>query len=497
MFSPDFYPTPHNVIEMMLQGHSIEGKVILEPSAGKGDIVDYCTGAGAATVIACENNPDLKRILASKCSIIADDFLTVESHQVSHVDMIIMNPPFTADEKHILHAFEIAPAGCTIIALCNLNTVKNNYTEHRKRLKQLINENGGYRDLKQCFEDSERRTSVEIALITMVKPGESYKSEFEGFFMEEEQEEQENGIMSYNVVRDLVNRYVGAIKIYDEQLAAGVKMNQLTSGFFSSGMGINISQDQKPIQRNEFKKAMQKSGWNFIFEKMNMQKYATRGLRNDINKFVEQQQDIPFTMKNIYHMLQIVVGTTEQRMDKAMLEAFDNITKHHDDNRYNIEGWKTNSHFLLTKKFIVPYMVDDAYRYGSNYATYQAYRSGGRYDIIEDLEKAICFNEGKDWSQIKNLNSVVNNNNYGEWYEDHEFFRFKAFKKGTMHFQFKDEELWARFNQKIAKLKGYPLYEGKKQTAYQDRQTGRETPKPTQAKTAQAKILFEIKVPAA
>ena len=41
MFNSEFYPTPAEVIEIMLQGETIENKTILEPSAGKGDIVDY------------------------------------------------------------------------------------------------------------------------------------------------------------------------------------------------------------------------------------------------------------------------------------------------------------------------------------------------------------------------------------------------------------------------------------------------------------------------
>ena len=32
---------------------------------------------------------------------------------------------------------------------------------------------------------------------------------------------------------------------------------------------------------------------------------------------------------------------------------------------------------------------------------------------------------------------------------------------GTGHFEFKDEKLWHQFNQHVARIKGYPLYEGK------------------------------------
>ena len=33
MFDKDFYPTPDSVIEQMLIGHDVAGKIILEPSA--------------------------------------------------------------------------------------------------------------------------------------------------------------------------------------------------------------------------------------------------------------------------------------------------------------------------------------------------------------------------------------------------------------------------------------------------------------------------------
>lgn len=99
IFNRDFYPTPVEVIEKMLIGVDIGGKIILEPSAGSGNIVDYLNNRGAKKVIACETVEKLRRILGGKCDIIADDFLTVTSEQISHIDLIVMNPPFSADEN--------------------------------------------------------------------------------------------------------------------------------------------------------------------------------------------------------------------------------------------------------------------------------------------------------------------------------------------------------------------------------------------------------------
>ncbi len=239
---------------------------------------------------------------------------------------------------------------------------------------------------------------------------------------------------------------------------------------------------------------------------MNLTKYTTRGVREDINKFVEQQTGIPFTMRNIYHMLDMVVQTAGQRMDKAILEVFDRVTEHHHDNRHNIKGWKTNSHFLVGKKFILPYMISPAKEYGYTSNNYTSLRHS--YDgVIPDFEKALCYVTGDPfeteefingkWEKygINTVNSSISRNNYGDWYNSH-FFKYKGYKNGNMHFEFADEKIWHQFNQRVAKLKGYPLYEGKEQTAYQNRQTGRKTePKAKSAATAQAPtILTTIKL---
>ena len=506
LFTESFYPTPSNIIELMLECESLQGKTILEPSAGKGDILDYCKDNGASSLLACEINENLKLIVKTKAELIADDFLTVESARISHVDFIIMNPPFKDADKHILHAFNVAPAGCKIIALCNLQTLENTYTETRRQLKQIIEENGNFEDIGDAFKDAERTTGVNIALIRLQKKGESYKSEFEGFFMEEEEEhETGEGIMQYNAVRDLVNRYVSAIKLFDKQIEDGVKMHSLTSLFYNGKICFECTEDNKAKTRQEFKKDMQRDGWKYIFNIMKMEKYSTRGVKEDINKFIEQQVNIPFTMKNIYRMFEIVVSTASQRMDKAILEVFDRVTEHHHDNRYNIKGWKTNSHYLVGKKFILPNMVSPAKEYSYTSDSYHSLKNA--YDgIIPDFEKALCFIECEDYEALDNyrnedrpqiektisrsISTSTPRNKYGEWYESH-FFKYRAYKNGNMHFEFINEDIWARFNARISKIKGYPLYEAKPETAYQKRQTGKQEP---QRKETPKKVLFEIQL---
>ena len=294
-----------------------------------------------------------------------------------------MNPPFSADDKHILHAYEIAPAGCKIISLCNYATIDNEYTNTRKQLKSIIKKCGSVENLGDCFTDAERKTGVIVGLIKIQKKGIKDSIEFEGFFMDEEPEEkQENGIMSYNVVRDLVNRYVNACKIYKEALTIKDRLNIATGSFFNGANGIVMEANY-----DGYKKELQKAGWECILNKMNLTKYTTRGVREDINKFVEQQTQIPFTMRNIYHMLDMVVQTAGQRMDKAILEVFDMVTTHHHDNWHNVKGWKTNSHFLVGKKFILPNQISPAKEYSYTSETYSSLKvvTMVQYQILKRL----------------------------------------------------------------------------------------------------------------
>lgn len=531
MFHEDFFPTPPEVIDTMISGLDITGRVCYDPSAGKGNITDRLSAEGASQVLATELNADLRKILQNKCTLIGSDFLKVESHEISHVQIIVMNPPFSDGANHILHAFKIAPDGCKIRALCNLATLKNGYSKSRQELKTLIETFGQYISLGECFSNAERRTDVEVAFISIDKPGSDYSQEFEGFFMEEDQEELTgSGLMPYNVVRDLVNRYVESIKIFDQQLETAARLNDLQSGYFNDNkpeLSLSVSRCTVPIKRNEFKKEMQKSGWQFIFNKMNMQKYATRGLKEDINKFVETQENIPFTMRNIYRMLEIVIGTQDQRMDKAILEVFDKVTRHHDDNRYNIEGWKTNSHYLLTRRFIMPTLTELG-GHGEVSAIYS-----GNFELVEDLMKALCYVTGSNYDEKTNLRDCIqyryflkkdgefvrnqsgkivsesqdyaikrlqehtypgseifhNKIEWGQWF-NWEFFKIRTYKKGTIHFEFLDERVWGLFNQRVAKLKGYPLAEKRNQTAYQAKQNGRkpEPKKPVVLSTIKIKV---------
>lgn len=462
LFSKELYPTPPEVIERMMMGEDFVGKTILEPSAGTGNIVSWLQDNGSARVVACEIDSRLRQVLGGKCEIIGTDFLKMQSDEVSHVDMIVMNPPFSNADEHILHAWEIAPAGCTIVALCNTNTL-DYYSRGEKRriLHDTIKVNGRDECLGNVFNHSERTTDVNVSLVKLYKPG-SGEDEFAGFFTDEIDPDELNaeveGLIPYNAVRDIVNRYVMAVSMFDDALAAANRINDITQDNSCFSIRFGAFNKNGQVTREQYKNELQKASWRWIFQKLDMQRFVTTSVREKINKLVESQQAVPFTMKNVYRLLDMIVQTHGQRMQSTIEEAFDNICSFSAENSTAGEKWKTNSNYMVNRKFIVPYITEYDTRWPTSYVKLGYY--GSSKQDLDDIHLALCYITGttppKDWSE--NIRNIVENQHlpWGEWGE-WGFFRIKGFKKGTMHFEFKDEEVWARFNQAVASARGWQV----------------------------------------
>lgn len=134
----DFYPTPPNIIEKMLDGLDFKMiRTVLEPSAGKGNIVDalkqkieqnnlssrYDRLKFDMPDIDCiEADQNLYHILKGKGHrIVHDDFLTYETMKEYHA--IIMNPPFSDGCKHLLKALRMQERnGGIVVCLLNAET---------------------------------------------------------------------------------------------------------------------------------------------------------------------------------------------------------------------------------------------------------------------------------------------------------------------------------------------------------------------------------------
>jgi len=115
---PGFFPTPRPVIERVLALAGIEpAHRVLEPSCGKGDIVDAIKSEHpGASLHAIEINRTLADILSAKGYEV--EFVDFLEHQEIY-DRIVMNPPFEngQDIDHIRHAFGLLAPGGRLVSV--------------------------------------------------------------------------------------------------------------------------------------------------------------------------------------------------------------------------------------------------------------------------------------------------------------------------------------------------------------------------------------------
>lgn len=114
----DFFPTPRNVVEEMINLADIRPEMkVLEPSAGMGHIADVLKDYGV--------NPDVIEISVNRRELldlkgyntVGTDFL--EFNTDDHYDRIIMNPPFSdrRDAEHIYHAYDLLNDDGVLVAI--------------------------------------------------------------------------------------------------------------------------------------------------------------------------------------------------------------------------------------------------------------------------------------------------------------------------------------------------------------------------------------------
>ena len=360
IFNRDHYPTPQSVIDQM--GADVFGKVVLDPNCGAGNMLRWASANGASSTFGFEIVPELAKLASDYGTVQTRDFLKVQADEISHVQVILMNPPFSSDENQILHAWEIAPEGCEIYALCNWESInQDRYSYNRVQLSAVIKDYGEAYKLGQVFKNAERATNVEIGLVTLFKPMVSDQEDWDGFYYTEDMDPGSAGLMPYNEIRAMVNTYTAAIRQFKVVELAGHDLARITRSMgYGDGVvfkGYSSGDRHECFTAEEFARNFQKFLWQSIFKKLNMGKYVTKGVMEDINRFIHIRKNYPFTMRNIYRMLDIIIGTWGQNMQKAIVEAIDNFTRHTHENRYGVEGWKTNDGHMLAKKFIIGYIL--------------------------------------------------------------------------------------------------------------------------------------------
>lgn len=471
-----FYPTPERLVRKVssLIQHRKDGKglSVLEPSAGKGDLLKALKirNCKCSIVDCCEIDKNLQAILKSKhYNVVGYDFLQFNSY--TQYDLIIMNPPFSDGDKHLLKALEMQKNGGQVICILNAETLKNTCTVYRKDLLQKLTDyNASIEYVENAFSHAERKTDVEIAIVNVVIPRVEYTMDMFNNLIAGDEFNETYG--AYNDSQLATNNTISnVLKQYNDECRMGLtlidtfdKMSSIIPEHIIT-IGINSSENDEiglsMSKKNRFIRELRFKYWNILFQTKEISKLFTERVRAKFSMRIQEMRSFDFTAENIRRLYAELSADLSSNIEEAILYQFDNLSYQNsmdkNNNIHYYNGWKTNSAYRINKKVIIPcYGLYERY-YWSFY--------NAREKLME-LEKIFTYLDGgkEDGKNIDTILYEFNSSNKYNGERIHaKYFDIEFKKKGTIHIWFTNEELLKKFNIFGANKKGWlPNDYGKK-----------------------------------
>lgn len=461
----DFYPTPKDLFYQLINGKRLFDGKILEPSAGKGDIIDYIKQINRnADIDAIESDTRLSDILLSKnIDVVWDDFLTFETYK--EYDFIVMNPPFSNGVDHALKAIELAEeqvGHCVIYMILNKQTIDNAYSNKRKELLQKLEEhNADIRYVKGGFVDAERKTDVEVALITVsvlaANNGKSIYDKINFNFTSSEVNELETALSvnvkdnelqeKLNDIERLVLEYETACRLTKETYQA----LKDKSSFFSYIGQVNkrdgevitpfsyvIQNDYSAKDVNKELDRLRRAYWQLILDTDDFKKMLTNEAKDKLNRQLEASNEMEINLTNIKMLLMALGANQRDILIDSVVSMFEKVTRYHmnqySSNIHYYNGWKTNNAYKINKKIIIPISYKfDEWDFADTYEQIDF----NVKNYIDDIVKAFKLIDSSVSDEFKKISRREFEN---------ELLRFRMFNNGNIHIWFKDLHLLDKLN---------------------------------------------------
>lgn len=500
MFNSEFYPTPPRVrarmVRELLKFKASGDWFILDPQAGKGDLLKafsespfdiepatdweaegfdpiavryHCRSTREfRKLYAIEIEPELQTILRDvpNVKVIGSDFLTYNGNMV--FDAIIMNPPFSNGDEHLLKAWQLIQKNDKgyVVCLLNAETVLNPYSDKRELLANIIQQNGYVEFLGKVFSDAERTTDVEVAMVVLKWERTEVSIDFK---MKNTRHTNIPNMSEFadssEVAKlDFMDREIGAMKDAMGHITTILKATKAFHTLFpTSGGRYALFQlldkgglDDKE-KYNSIAEYVNNLLWKRVFDEMDLEKRMDSKTLVEFQKYKQGQEVLEFNKENFYSLLDFISSGRAKMFKQAILTAFDVMTAFYKDNQVHVEGWAHNDQFKVNSKVIIPSGVSYESRWGGSFST--IYHRDERYN---DIDKAMSYLSGiieyKSVSRaISDLCAALRKGEDAAFSLETEstFFKIKIHKKGTVHLVFKEQWLLDELNIVACRAKGW------------------------------------------
>lgn len=525
-----FYPTPPEVADKLLSGIDwFKIGTVLEPSAGKGNLVHavlekYSMRYGGSSLeidVDCvEIDPNLRAILdyefgakkrnslykekemlekkhvwdresdrylelppEEKCRlgavmseihtldsgnvrIVHDDFLSMNTWK--RYDLIVMNPPFSNGDAHLLKAIQMQQyGGGEIRCVLNAETIRNPFSKSRRLLlEKLLDMDASITYMQDAFSAAERKTGVEIALISISVPAAHKESEiFDRLKKANAVKEAEQKDVTDMTVADFMERVVTQYRVECEAGAELIREYEAMKPYIQDSfdkdnkystptLSLCVGDPSRTYRGdtpsiNKFLRLTRLKYWEALFSNKEFSGRLTSKLLEKYRSKIAELADYDFSLFNIQAIAAKMNSEMGKGIEDTIVELFDKMTVQYsyypemEKNIHYYNGWKTNKVHKINNKVILPICGVFADRYWSK----DTFNVRAAEETIGDIEKVFDYLDGDMTAPISLHGALQRACEAGQTRNiPCKFFDVTLYKKGTMHIRFHNQDLVDRFN---------------------------------------------------
>ena len=378
MINNQYYPTPPSLALKMwdkIKGHP---RNILEPSAGRGALIEAGPRKGHAQIDVCEIDLDNAAILRSKgYPVVAHDFLTFTTPK--QYSAIILNPPFSNGVHHVLHAYDNVLTNGQIVALLNAETIKNPCDRERQRLVKILEKDGNEVEfLESAFthDDVQRKTNVEVALISLHKHRDinldyGFLKDLSKDDMPKQTTLEGDDIdlnksiaIPQSVVERAVTIYNAACRALRREIDIASSLTD-TTNYYTRLLEHSLLQSEEEVKNaswsdsettrqresyNERIMEIKERAWSTVLKQTKIGQNLSRSVMQDLTSRFEQVSALEFTEQNILSFLLGLSSQTSEMQMQMLAEVHRSFLSYHSENQLYYKGWKSNNRHRVAFK---------------------------------------------------------------------------------------------------------------------------------------------------
>ena len=497
----EFYPTPPELAGQLLAGvdwDSVDS--VLEPSAGMGNLLDfaqkrshgyrgksYYRNRTLDDVDCVELDSNLRAILTGKgYRVVHDDFFDYYTRK--RYSLILMNPPFSHGERHLLHAMELCANGGQIACILNAETIRNPYTSSRMALaKELKRYGASIRYVNDAFKHAPRHAKVDVALINLTIPASSSDTSIWDELKKAQDVYFESGtpqeLAPANDIDRLLLEYSllceAGISLMRKYNGVAPHIHNSSTGKYSKPIitlqvsGHDCSDECSADDVNCFLRSVRSRYWTELFDLPDLRDRMTSAMRDEYQSTIHRMAEYEFSRFNIQQVYDQIRGQLVAGVEDAIVKCFDKLSAEHsynesvqNDNIHYYNGWKSNKAHYVNTKCVIPtygcfargYKFDKHGRYKD---TLEGLDTNSCFRVLDDLEKALDYLDRGETQSCNLMYRLQEAEHAGQTGNIRcKYFDVTFYKKGTCHIRFRDQKIVDRLNIYVGRQRAWlpPTY---------------------------------------